>query len=65
MPDVFERLYAALEKLDPKVDAKEVFHRLGIDNELYRAVETTCREDGIGAETAKWRKRKSICSVML
>lgn len=56
MPDVFERLYAALEKLDPKVDAKEVFHRLGIDNELYRAVETTCREDGIGAETAKWRK---------
>ena len=56
MPDVFEQLYAALEKLDPKVDAKDVFRQLGIDDELYRAVETNCHENGIDSETAKWRK---------
>ena len=56
MPDVFEQLYAALENLDPKVDAKNIFHRLGIDDELYRAVETSYHEDGIGAGTAKMRK---------
>ena len=56
MPDVFERLYAALEKLDPKVDAKDVFRQLNIDDELYRVVETNCQENGMDSETAKWRK---------
>ena len=56
MPDVFERLYTALEKLDPKVDAKDVFRQLNIDDELYRAIETNCHENGMDSETAKWRK---------
>lgn len=57
-PNVFEQLYLSLQALEPKVDLKRIFKRLGIDDDLFQNIAASCHENNLSAEDVKRRQQR-------